>query len=117
MDKNIKFEDGDDGSLACLGLDTDRERKNFSCPVKRQSDLVDRTFWVIDYFPDIMGKDGKRKYLYKAKSTLDDPDSEAFKVWTGSPEIFYVLDKLAELGKFPRKVTLRRLSRGAMRFE
>ena len=30
----------DDGSLACLGLDTDRERKVFSCPAARQIDLV-----------------------------------------------------------------------------
>ena len=40
----------DDGSLACLGLDTDRERKVFSCPAARQIDLVGKTFWIVDYF-------------------------------------------------------------------
>ena len=51
------FDKGDDGSLASLGLDTDRERKTFSCPAVGQTELVDKTFWVLDYFGDIKGKD------------------------------------------------------------
>ena len=51
------FDEGDDGSLASLGLDTDRERKSFSCPAVRQTELVDKTFWLLDYFGDIKGKD------------------------------------------------------------
>lgn len=98
----------DDGSLACLGINTDTRRKMFTCPAKSQTELVGKTFWVLDYFANIEGKDGKMKYLFKAKSNLDDAESESFKVWTGSSEIFFILDKLREINKFPRKVTLRR---------
>lgn len=107
----------DDGSLACLGLDTDRERKVFSCPAARQIDLVGKTFWVLDYFGDIVGKDGNKKYLFKIIPNLDDPSTEERKVWTGSPEIMHVLDKLRELDKFPRMVTLMKHNRGAMYFK
>lgn len=111
------FDEGDDGSLASLGLDTDRDRKTFSCRAVRQTDLVDKKFWVLDYFGDIKGKDGNMRYIFKAKFKLEDDESEAFKVWTGSQEIFYILDKLRELNKFPRLVTLRKRSRGGMYFE
>ena len=58
------FDEGDDGSLASLGLDTDRERKSFSCPAVRQTELVDKTFWVLDFFGDIKGKDGVYWYSF-----------------------------------------------------
>lgn len=111
------FDEGDDGSLSALGIDTDRDRKTFNCKAIRQTDLIDKSFWVLDYFGDIMGKDRKMKYIFKAKYNLEDDESEAFKVWTGSNEIFFILDKLREMNKFPRKVTLRRRSRGGMYFE
>ena len=44
------FDEGDDGSLASLGLDTDRERKSFSCPAVRHTELVDKKIWVLDFF-------------------------------------------------------------------
>ena len=80
------FDEGDDGSLSALGIDTDRDRKTFNCKAIRQTDLIDKSFWVLDYFGDIMGKDGKMKYIFKAKYNLEDDESEAFKVWTGSTE-------------------------------
>lgn len=107
----------DDGSLACLGINTDTRRKMFTCPAKSQTELVGKTFWVLDYFANIEGKDGNMKYIFKAKFKLEDDESEAFKVWTGSTEIFFILDKLREMNKFPRKVTLHRRSRGGMYFE
>ena len=58
----------DDGSLACLGLDTDRERKVFSCPAARQIDLVGKTFWVLDYFGNIEGKDCYQGWLKSCDS-------------------------------------------------
>ena len=88
----------DDGSLSFLGISTDRGRKSFSCEAKRQSDLVGESFWIVDYFPNIV-VNGNEKYLYKAKWNLEDDDSLAFKVWTGSQECWAVLDKIAELGK------------------
>lgn len=55
----------DDGSLACLGINTDTRRKMFTCPAKSQTELVGKTFWVLDYFANIEGKDGQEKYKAK----------------------------------------------------
>ncbi len=54
----------DDGSLACLGINTDTRRKMFTCPAKSQTELVGKTFWVLDYFANIEGKDGQEKYIF-----------------------------------------------------
>ena len=69
---------------------------------KPRSDLVGESFWIVDYFPNIV-VNGNEKYLYKAKWNLEDDDSLAFKVWTGSQECWAVLDKIAELGKFQER--------------
>ena len=58
----------DDGSLACLGINTDTRRKMFTCPAKSQTELVGKTFWIVDYFANIEGKDGqedKEEYCQK----------------------------------------------------
>ena len=36
------FDEGDDGSLSSLGIDTDRDRKTFNCKAIRQTDLIDK---------------------------------------------------------------------------
>lgn len=36
------FDEGDDGSLSALGIDTDRYRKTFNCKAIRQTDLIDK---------------------------------------------------------------------------
>ena len=36
------FDEGDDGSLSALGIDTDRDRKTFNCKAIRQTDLTDK---------------------------------------------------------------------------
>ena len=36
------FDEGDDGSLSALGIDTDRDRKTFNCKAIRQTDLIDK---------------------------------------------------------------------------
>lgn len=107
----------DDGTLACLHLPADHGRKRFSCPEMRQTDLVGRTFWVVDYFDNVQSKFSADRYLFKIKFEKDDPESAARKVWTGSDDIKYVLDKLRELDKFPRKVTLRKGEKNNFYFE
>ncbi len=106
----------DDGSLACLGLNTDREGKSFSCPVAQQQELVGKTFFIVDAFADVELK-GKNMYLYKMKPTLDAPESEARKVWTGSKECMRILKVLIDNELLPRRVTLKAGNRGAFRFE
>ena len=106
----------DDGSLACLGLTTDRESKSFSCPVITQQELVGKTFYIVDAFADVDLK-GKKMYLYKMKPSLDAPEEEARKVWTGSQECWRILKVLIDNDLLPRRVTLKAGKRGAFRFE
>lgn len=72
---------------------------------------------MLKYFANVKGRDDSIKYIYKAKFNLEDDESLAFKVWTGSKECWNILDRLGEMNKFPRKVTLRRRSKGGMYFE
>ncbi len=106
----------DDGSLACLGLNTDRESKSFSCSIAQQQALAGQTFYIVDAFADVDLK-GKNMYLYKMKPTLDAPETEARKVWTGSKECMRVLKVLIDNNLLPRRVTLRAGNRAAFRFE
>ena len=113
MEKEI-FED--DGSLACLHLPADRANKRFVCQAERQENLINKTFWLQDFFPDVQPRFGTR-HLYKATYEKDDPDGKAFKVFTGAAACKYVLEKLAELGKFPRRVTLKKEGKNNYFFE
>lgn len=106
----------DDGSLACLGITKNERDKKFTCKEEQQTNLVNKTFWVLDYFAGVQSKFGER-YIFKMKYNLEDEESEARKVWTGSSDIQFILDKIAELGKFPRRVTLRKDGRNHYYFE
>lgn len=90
----------DDGTLACLHIPADRANKRFQCPEEQQTNLVNKTFWVVDYFPEVTTKFGIR-HLFKMKYNLDDAETEARKVFTGASDICYVLDWLGENGKLP----------------
>lgn len=106
----------DDGSLACLGITKNEKDKKFTCKEEQQSNLIGKTFWVIDYFSEVKTQYGER-YLFKFKYNLEDPETEARKVWTGASDICFILDKLRELDKFPRRVTLRRDGKNHYYFE
>ena len=106
----------DDGTLACLHIPADRVNKRFQCPEEQQTNLVNKTFWVVDYFPEVTTKFGIR-YLFKMKYNLEDSETEARKVFTGASDICFILDWLGENGKFPRKVTLRKEGRNHYFFE
>ena len=43
----------------------------FSCPEEKQSNLVDKTFWVIDYFDNVPSKYAQDRYLFKIKFNLE----------------------------------------------
>ncbi len=106
----------DDGSLACLGITKNEKDKKFTCKEEQQSNLICKTFWVSDYCSEVKTQYGER-YLFKFKYNLEDPETEARKVWTGASDICFILDKLRELDKFPRRVTLRRDGKNHYFFE
>lgn len=106
----------DDGTLAFLGITRNERDKRFTCKEEQQSNLVNKTFWVMDYFPNVTSKYGER-YIFKIKYNLEDEESAARKVWTGSTDIQFILDKIGELGKFPRRVTLRKDGKNHYYFE
>lgn len=102
----------DDGSLACLHIPRDENSRSFLCDETTQSKLVNTTFWVVDFIEDVptrfsKSKGTKGQTLVKIKITKDALDSDAKKFFTGSADILYVLRKIKELKKFPRRVTLR----------
>lgn len=102
----------DDGSLACLNIPRDENSRSFNCDETTQSKLVNTTFWVIDFIEDVETKFSKQKgtkgqTLVKIKPQKESPESEAKKFFTGSSDILYVLKKIKEMNKFPRRVTLR----------
>ena len=99
----------DDGSLGCLNIPVDRGLKRFNAKPITQQELVNRAFWVVDYFSDVPTKYGKDKYLVHIKFDLagEESDENSRKFFTGSADIKYILDKLREMDKFPRRVTLR----------
>lgn len=102
----------DDGSLAFLNIPRDENSRSFNCDETTQSKLVNTTFWVIDFIEEVptrfsKSKGTKGQTLVKIKMTEDALESDAKKFFTGSTDILYVLKKIKELNKFPRKVTLR----------
>ena len=107
----------DDGSLEFLQIPRDENSKYFNCPEAKQGSLVNLTFWVFDFIEDVPTRFSKivdqetnkkeGKTLFKIKMNRDDPESSAKKVFTGSPDILYVLRKIKELNAFPRRVTLK----------
>lgn len=90
-----------------MNIQPDPSNKHFNCPETTQQKLINLSFWVIDYIDDVKTKFGENRYLVKIKFNQDDPESEAKKFFTNSSEIKYVLDKIKELGAFPRRVTMR----------
>ena len=102
----------DDGSLGFLKIPRDENNRSFNCDETTQSKLVNTTFWVVDFIAEVptrfsKSKGTKGQTLVKIKPGRDSPDSEAKKFFTGSAEILYVLQKVKEMDKFPRRVTLR----------
>ena len=106
----------DDGTLACLGLTTNRESKTFTNAVKTQQELAGREFFILDGFDDLkIG--GVKKALFKMAFDLNAPENECYKVWTGSRECMDVISALIEHDLFPRKVRLVANKRGGYHFE
>ena len=108
MEKEIK----DDGSLACLNIPRDKNSRSFNCDEVKQSKLANTTFWVIDFIENVPTRFSKQKgtdgqTLVMIKNDPSDPESEARKFFTGSQDILYICQKLREMDKFPRRVTMR----------
>ena len=104
----VNTPDGDDGGLQCLNIPPNPNRNYFNCRETTQGRLQNSTFYVIDFQEVKKTKFGvNQKYVVKIKDRLNDPESAAQKFFTGSKDIIYILDKLREMDKLPRRVTLR----------
>lgn len=102
-----KINKDDDGSLSFLRLPKPEGRKSFHCEKTTQQQLINRSFWILDYDKDVKTKYGSDKYVIFFKFNLEDDDSAARKFFTGSSEIKLVLDMIRERNAFPRHVTLK----------
>jgi hypothetical protein len=97
----------DDGTLSSLNIPIDKENKFFNCPEITQQRLLNTSFWIINYINGIKTKFGNDRTLILIKFNLDDTESNSRKFFTNSKEIKYILEKVKEMNKFPRKVTMR----------
>lgn len=102
----------DDGSLAFLCIPRNEKSRSFNCGETTQSKLVNTTFWVVDFIEEVPTRFSKQKgtkgqTLVMIKTNITDADSDGKKFFTGSDDILYILQKLREMDKFPRKVTMK----------
>lgn len=102
----------DDGSLAFLNIPRDTNSRSLKGDEVKQSKIVNTSFWVFDFIEDVPTRFSKTKgtsgqTLVQIRPDRNSPESEAQKFFTGSSDILYVLQKIKELNKFPRRVTMR----------
>lgn len=97
----------DDGSLEFLKIPADATSKHFNCPETTQQKLINLTFWVVDFIEGMKTKFGENRVLVKIKMNREDKESDTKKFFTNSAEIKYVLQKIREMNKLPRKVIMR----------
>lgn len=97
----------DNGSLSFLNIPPDPRAKQFNCDTVKQQNLINREFWVVDYFDGMKTKFGENRVLVKIKYNLADADGDARKFFTNSSEIRYVLEQIRQRNAFPRRVTMR----------
>ena len=99
----------DDGSLSFLNIKIEGELKTFDCPIIKQSQLINRTFYICDYEKNLKTKFGEDRYLVFIKFNLNDSNDIGNKFFTNSKKIKFVLDKIYELNAIPRQVTLQQI--------
>ncbi len=99
----------DDGSLACLNIKT-ATAGSFECPQVKAEFYVDKTFWVHDFVDNVTTPkgDGRMVYMCSFKEKYEDEKIECFKIITTSKAVKEILKAVKEMGKLPRKVTLKR---------
>lgn len=68
------MENNDDGSLECLNIQPDKDRKYFHCDEITQQKLLNKSFWVIDFIGNLNTRYGKERYLVKIKFDLNNSD-------------------------------------------
>lgn len=97
----------DDGSLGFLGIPADPSAKRFNCETITQQKLINREFWIMDYFEGMHTKFGEDRILVKIKFRIEDGEEDARKFFTNSGDIKYVCKAIKERNAFPRRVTMR----------
>ncbi|MCD8282393.1 MAG: hypothetical protein LUC22_03955 [Prevotella sp.] len=108
MDEELEFTEQpqDDGGLAFLNIPRNKENKSYTCKQASQTDLLNTTFWVLDFtlVKTRFSKDGDAP---RALMLVKKADGELVKVFTGSQDIIYILQEIEKRDAFPRRVTLK----------
>lgn len=90
-----------------MHIPVDEGNRSFNCSETSQQKLINTTFWVVDIIEDVTTKYGAERMIVKIKYNKEDKESDAKKFFTNSRDIKYILGRVKEMGKFPRKVTMR----------
>ena len=98
----------DDGSLACLGLNKSEmrpDKKLIDYTEISQSLLCDNNFefWIQDYEDGIHTRYGDNKMSILVSPEKDSPDSDCYKVITGSSSVMNTVRYLKENNLLPRR--------------
>lgn len=94
--------ENDDGTLEFLNISRDDTIRYFDCSEISQKQLLNTTFNIVDFIDNIKTKFGDDRFLVKIETSKGER-----KFFTNAIEIKHTLSKVKELGKFPRKATMR----------
>lgn len=83
-------------------------KKRFDCRSVTLGELQNRTIIVEDYETGVKTKEGADRYIVKFR----DEETGEGKFFTNSEEMKQMLDRIRELGGYPFRTTIRRLSLG-----
>lgn len=102
----------DDGTLAFINIPRNEKSRSMRGDIVKQSKIVNTSFWVFDFLEEVPTRFSKNngsggQTLVQIRPNRDSPESDSQKFFTGSSDILYVLQKIREMKKFPRLVTLR----------
>ena len=100
-------ENEDDGSLAFLKINVTDETRYFNCETITMQRLLNKRVLVMDIVDGVSTKHGDSRMVVKIKKNENDLESDALKFFTNSMEMKLILNKVKEMGKLPRWVTVR----------
>ncbi len=63
MNKENKIlNEEDDGTLAFLNIEPDKSSRHFNCEETTQQKLINLSFYIVDFIPDIKTKFGNNRF-------------------------------------------------------
>ena len=104
---HVENEIMDDGGLGCLNL-KHTDSRSFDCKQVKQEDFVNMTFMVYDVIDNVTTPRGSDRMVVLFKES---ENSDFLKFITSSRSVKEILIQVKAMGKFPRRVTLKKFGK------